>query len=92
MRVWNKLEPSCRTISLVKLIENKSIMLVNFHDMENMQALMTKPEMQEWNKANGCVDEVNAIQRVYKRYQQIIYFCTPEYISHRRKSLSPDYA
>ena len=42
----------------VKVHEHKSIMLVNVHDMEKMQAFMTTPEMQEWDKANNCVDHV----------------------------------
>ena len=43
---------------LVKVNEHKSIMLVNVHDMEKMQACMPTPEMQEWDKANNCVDHV----------------------------------
>ena len=32
---------------LGKLNEHKSIMLINVHDMEKMQAFMTTPEMKE---------------------------------------------
>ena len=49
---------------LVKVNEHKSIMLVNVHDMEKMQAFMTTPEMQEWDKANNCVDHVYSMERV----------------------------
>ena len=42
----------------IKVNEHKSIMLVNIHDMEKMQAYMPTPEMQEWDKANNCVDHV----------------------------------
>ena len=43
---------------LVKVNEHKSIMLVNVHDMEKMQAFMTTPEMQEWDKVNNCVSKI----------------------------------
>ena len=49
---------------LVKVNEHKSIMLVNVHDMEKMQAFMTTPEMQEWDKVNNCVDHVYSMERV----------------------------
>ena len=49
---------------LVRVNEHKSIMLVNVHDMEKMQAFMTTPEMQEWDKANNCVDHVYSMERV----------------------------
>jgi quinol monooxygenase YgiN len=49
---------------LVRVNEHKSIMLVNVRDMEKMQAFMTTPEMQEWDKANNCVDHVYSMKRV----------------------------
>ena len=49
---------------LVRVNEHKSIMLVNVHDMEKMQAFMTTPEMQEWDKVNNCVDHVYSMERV----------------------------
>ena len=49
---------------LVRVNEHKSIMLVNVRDMEKMQAFMTTPEMQEWDKANNCVDHVYSMERV----------------------------
>ena len=49
---------------LVKVNEYKSIMLVNVHDMEKMQAFMITPEMQEWDKANNCVDHVYSMEPV----------------------------
>ena len=49
---------------LVKVNEHKSIMLVNVHDMEKMQAFMTTPEMQEWDKANGYKDTVYSLELV----------------------------
>ena len=48
----------------IKVNEHKSIMLLNVHDMEKMQAFMTTPEMQEWDKANNCVDHVYSMARV----------------------------
>ena len=31
--------------------------------MEKMQAFMSEPEMQEWNKAKICVDKVYSMER-----------------------------
>ena len=49
---------------LVKVNEQKSIMLVNVHDMKKTQAFVTTPEMQEWEKANNCVDHVYSMERL----------------------------
>jgi hypothetical protein len=39
-------------------------MLCNVHDMEGMEAFMSTPEMQEWDKANNCVDLIYSMERV----------------------------
>ena len=49
---------------LVKVNDHKSIMLCNVHDMEGMEAFMSTPEMQEWDKANNCVDTIYSMERV----------------------------
>ena len=49
---------------LVKVNDHKSIMLCNVHDMEGMEAFMSTPEMQEWDKANNCVDVIYSMERV----------------------------
>ena len=49
---------------LVKVNDHKSIMLCNVHDMEGMEAFMSTPEMQEWDKANKCVDLIYSMERV----------------------------
>ena len=51
-------------MSFFKVNEHKSIMLLNVHDMKKMQAFMTTPEMQEWDKANNCIDHVYSMERV----------------------------
>ena len=30
--------------------------LVKFYDMEELRPFMTKPELQEWSKANDCFE------------------------------------
>ena len=76
---------------LVRVNEHKSIMLVNVHDMEKMQAFMTTPEMQEWDKANNCVDHVYSMERVNLRGFKNPYYlwecanCTSQAHRYQRK-------
>ena len=49
---------------LVRVNEHKSIMLLNVHEIEKIQAFITTPEMQEWDKTNDCVDYVYSMERV----------------------------
>ena len=39
-------------------------MFMNVTDMEALQALMTSPEMKEWDKANNCVDIVYSLEKI----------------------------
>ena len=38
--------------------DHKTAMFMNVTEMEALQALMTSPEMREWDKASNCVDIV----------------------------------
>mgnify|MGYP000737063491 CR=1 FL=1 len=49
---------------LIKVNDHKSIMLVNFTDMEALQAFMTTPKTRLWNEENGCVDTVYSMERI----------------------------
>ena len=49
---------------LVKVNDHKSILLLNCMDMEALQALMTSPEMKQWDEENGCVDIVYSMKRI----------------------------
>ena len=49
---------------LVKVNDHKSILLLNCMDMEAFQALMTSPEMKQWDEENGCVDIVYSMNRI----------------------------
>ena len=49
---------------LVKVNDHKSILLLNCMDMEAFQALMTSPEMKQWDEENGCVDIVYSMKRI----------------------------
>ena len=49
---------------LIKVNDHKSVMFVNCTDMDAMAAFMSTPEMQEWDRANNCVDTIYAIEKV----------------------------
>ncbi len=49
---------------LVKVNDHKSILLLNCMDMEAFQALMSSPEMKQWDEENGCVDIVYSMKRI----------------------------
>ena len=49
---------------LVKVNDHKSILLLNCMDREVFQALMTSPEMKQWDEENGCVDIVYSMKRI----------------------------
>ena len=49
---------------LIKVNDHKSILLINCTDMEALQALMTTPEMKQWDEENGCVDTVYSMERI----------------------------
>ena len=61
---WMKHQKFLTDWELVKVNDHKSIMLCNVHDMEGMEAFMSTPEMQEWDKANNCVDVIYSMERV----------------------------
>ena len=41
---------------IAEINEHKTAMFMNVTDMEALQALMTSPEMKEWDKENGYKD------------------------------------
>ena len=49
---------------LTKVNNHKSVLLLNCVDMEAFQALMTSPEMKQWDEDNGCVDIVYSMERI----------------------------
>ena len=48
---------------LIKVNDHKSVMFVNCTDMDAMAAFMSTPKMQEWDRANNCVDTIYAIEK-----------------------------
>ena len=49
---------------VVKVNEHKSIMMCNCTDMEAFEAMMSSPEMKEWDKENNCVDIVYSLEKI----------------------------
>tara|TARA_B100000575_G_C23040370_1_gene598793 strand:- start:651 stop:854 length:204 start_codon:yes stop_codon:yes gene_type:complete len=49
---------------IAEINEHKTAMFMNVTDMEALQALMTSPEMKEWDKANNCVDIVYSLEKM----------------------------
>ena len=52
----------CPHYELIKVNDHKSIFMAQVTDFEAMGALMSSPEMQQWDEANGCVDTVYMLQ------------------------------
>ena len=49
---------------VVKVNDHKSILMCNCTDMEAFEAMMTSPEMKEWDKENNCVDIVYSLEKI----------------------------
>ena len=49
---------------LVKVNDHKSIIMCHCTDMEAFEAMMTSPEMKEWDKENNCVDIVYSLEKI----------------------------
>ena len=49
---------------IAEINEHKTAMFMNVTDMDALQALMTSPEMKEWDKANNCVDIVYSLEKI----------------------------
>ena len=49
---------------VAKVNDHKSIMMCNCNDMEAFEAMMTSPEMKEWDKENNCVDLVYSLEKI----------------------------
>ena len=49
---------------LVKVNDHKSIFMCNCSDMEAFEAMMSSPEMKEWDKENNCVDIVYSLEKI----------------------------
>jgi hypothetical protein len=50
--------------SIVNKDDHKSIMMCHCTDMEAFEAMMTSPEMKEWDKENNCVDIVYSLEKI----------------------------
>jgi len=48
----------CTEMTLAQVSEHESIMVADVTDPAGLQAHMSTPEAQKWDKDNGCVDKV----------------------------------
>ena len=48
----------CSEMILAKVNNHKCIMVADVTDLAGLQAHMSTPEMEQWDKDNGCVDKV----------------------------------
>ena len=49
---------------VVKVNDHKSIMMCHCADMEALEAMMSSPEMKEWDKENNCVDIFYSLEKI----------------------------
>ena len=48
----------CSNLEIVKVNENKAIILMNCSDLEKFGAMLEQPELKQWDKDNNCFDVV----------------------------------
>ena len=48
----------CSNLEIVKVNENKAIILMNCSDLEKFGAMLEQPELKQWDIDNNCVDKV----------------------------------
>ena len=54
----------CSDAEIIKVNDNKSIMLADVTDLDKLQEFMSAPKMLEWDKQNNYVDHVYSMQSI----------------------------
>ena len=49
---------------VVKVNDQKTILMRHCSHMEAFEGMMTSPEMKEWDKENNCVDIVYSLEKI----------------------------
>ena len=49
---------------LIKVNDHKSILLINCTDLDALGAVMSTPQLKQWDEDNGCVDIVYSMERI----------------------------
>ena len=49
---------------VVMVNDHKSIMMCNCNDMEAFEAMMSSPEMKEWDKENNTIDIIYSLEKI----------------------------
>ena len=54
----------CSELEIVKVNENKAMILMNCSDLEKFGAMLEQPELKQWDIDNNCVDTVYNLELV----------------------------
>ena len=52
----------CSDLEIVKVIENKALILMNCSDLERFGAILEQPEIKQWDIKNNCVEKVSNLE------------------------------
>ena len=48
----------CSELEIVKVNENKAMILMNCSNLENFGSMLDQPKLKKWDMDNNCVDTV----------------------------------
>ena len=54
----------CSEMEIVKVNENKAMILMNCSDLEKFGAMLSQPELKQWDKDNNCIDKVYNLELI----------------------------
>ena len=54
----------CSELEIVKVNENKAMILMNCSDLEKFGAMLGQPELQRWDIDNNCVDTIYNLELI----------------------------
>ena len=54
----------CSELEIVKVNENKAMILMNCSNLEKFGAMLGQPELKQWDIDNNCVDKVYSLELI----------------------------
>ena len=54
----------CSELEIVKVNENKAMILMNYSNLENFGSMLEKPKLKKWDMDNNCVDTVYNLELI----------------------------
>ena len=54
----------CSELEIIKVNENKAMILMNCSDLEKFGAMLEQPELKQWDIDNNCIDTVYNLESI----------------------------